>query len=81
MSYDGLSTTVSSCEPFFGAVVVVEGRTTVVVSFSLSSSLKENHSSSRTREDQNKEIVGNKNQINLRVKYDEDWHARTTYDM
>jgi hypothetical protein len=45
---------VSSCEPFFRVVGVVEGRTIVVVFFSLSSSLEENHSSSRTGEDQNK---------------------------
>jgi hypothetical protein len=43
MSSDGLSITVSSCEPFFEAVGVVEGRTTVVAFFGLSSSLKENH--------------------------------------
>jgi hypothetical protein len=43
MSCDGLSTTVSSCEIFFGAVVVVEGRTTLVDFFGLSSSLEENH--------------------------------------
>jgi hypothetical protein len=45
MSYDGLFTTVSFCKPFFGAVGVVEGSTTVVVFFGLSSSLEENHSS------------------------------------
>jgi hypothetical protein len=39
---------VSSCELFFGAVGVVEGITTVAAFFGLSSSLKENHSSSRT---------------------------------
>jgi hypothetical protein len=48
MSYDGLSTTVSSYELFFGAVGVVEGRTTMVAFFGLSSSLEENYSSSRT---------------------------------
>jgi hypothetical protein len=42
MSCDGLSTMVSSCELFFGAVGVVEGRTMVVAFFGLSSSLKEN---------------------------------------
>jgi hypothetical protein len=63
LSRDGLSTTVSSCELFFGAVGVVEGRTTVVDFFGLSSSLEENHSSSRTGEDQNEEIVGNNSQI------------------
>jgi hypothetical protein len=63
MSCDGLSTTVPSCELFFGAVGVVEGRTTVVVFFGLSSSLEENHSSSRIGEDQNKETVGNNSQI------------------
>jgi hypothetical protein len=55
MSCDGLSTTVSSYELFFRAVGFVEGRTTVVAFFGLSSSLEENYSSSRTREDQNKE--------------------------
>jgi hypothetical protein len=68
MSCDGLPIMISSCELFFGAVGVVEGRTTVVDFFSISSSLKENHLSSRTGEDQNKETVGNKSQINLRVK-------------
>jgi hypothetical protein len=47
-SCDGFPTTVSSCEPFFAAAEVTKGRTTVVVSFSLSSSLKKNHPSSRT---------------------------------
>jgi hypothetical protein len=37
MSYDGLFTTASSCEPFFEAVGVVEGSATVVVFFGLSS--------------------------------------------
>jgi hypothetical protein len=54
---------VSSCELFFRAVGVVKGRTTVVAFFGLSSSLEENHSSSRTGEDQNKETVGNNSQI------------------
>jgi hypothetical protein len=40
MSCDGLFTTASSCEPFFGAVGVVEGSTIVVVFFGLSSSLE-----------------------------------------
>jgi hypothetical protein len=39
-SYDGVSTTFSSCEPFFATAEVVEGGTIVVVSFDLSSSLK-----------------------------------------
>jgi hypothetical protein len=39
-SYDGFPTTVSSCEPFFAAAEVVEGRTTVVVPFGISSSVK-----------------------------------------
>jgi hypothetical protein len=47
-SRDGFPTIVSSSEPFFAAVEVAEGRTTVVVSFGLSSSLKKNHLSSRT---------------------------------
>jgi hypothetical protein len=47
-SCDEFPTTVSSCEPFFAAAEVVEGRTTVVVSFGLSSSLKKNHLSLRT---------------------------------
>jgi hypothetical protein len=47
-SYDGFPTTVSSCEPFFAAAEVAKGRTTMVVSFGLSSSLKKNHLSSRT---------------------------------
>jgi hypothetical protein len=47
-SCDGFPTIVSSCEPFFAAAKVVEGRTTVVVPFILSSSLKKNHLSSRT---------------------------------
>jgi hypothetical protein len=51
MSCDRLSTMVSSCELFFGAVGVVEGRTIVVDFFGLSSSLKENHLSSRIGED------------------------------
>jgi hypothetical protein len=55
MSCDVLSTMVSSCELFFRAVGVVKGRTTVVAFFGLSSSLKENHLSSRIGEDQNKE--------------------------
>jgi hypothetical protein len=45
MSYDELFTTVSSCKPFFGAVGVIKGSTTVVVFFGLTSSLEENHSS------------------------------------
>jgi hypothetical protein len=63
MSCDGLSTMVSYHELFFRAVGVVGGRTTVVDLFGLSSSQEENHSSSRTREDQNKETVGNNSQI------------------
>jgi hypothetical protein len=46
MSFDGLSIMVSSYDFFFEAVGVVEGRTTVVAFFGLSSSLEENHSSS-----------------------------------
>jgi hypothetical protein len=38
-SCDGVSTIVSSYEPFFATSEVVEGRTTIVVSFDLSSSL------------------------------------------
>jgi hypothetical protein len=63
MLCDRLSTMVSSCELFFGAVGAVEGRTTMVAFFGLSSSLEENHSSSRTGEYQNKEIVGHDSQI------------------
>jgi hypothetical protein len=59
---------VSSCKLFFGVVRVVKGRTTVAAFFGLSSSLKENHSTSRIGEDQNKEKVENKSQINLWVK-------------
>jgi hypothetical protein len=43
VSSDAFPTTISSCEPFLVAAEVAEGRTTVVVSFSLSSSLKKNH--------------------------------------
>jgi hypothetical protein len=50
---------------FFGVVEVAEGRTTVAAFFGLSSSLKENYSSSREREGQKKE---NLEKIHLRVK-------------
>jgi hypothetical protein len=47
-SCDEFPITVSSCEPFFAAAEVADGRTKVVVSFGLSSSMKEKHMSSRT---------------------------------
>jgi hypothetical protein len=81
MSCDGLSTTVSSRELFFRAIVVVEGRTTVVAFFGLSSSLKENHLSSRTGEDQNKETVGNKSQIKLMSQVIQTWKGQNPWKL
>jgi hypothetical protein len=40
VSFGGISTLVSSCEFFFATAEVGEGRTTVPVSFDLSSSLR-----------------------------------------
>jgi hypothetical protein len=68
MSCDGLSTTVSSRESFFGAARVVEGRITMVVFFGLSSSLEENHLSSRIGEDQIKKKSWKNQSKHLRVK-------------
>jgi hypothetical protein len=39
VSCDGVSTIISSHEPFFATTEVIEGRTTIVVSFDLSLSL------------------------------------------
>jgi hypothetical protein len=67
MSCDGFFTIVSSRETLTRAVQVVEGRTTVVVFFGLSSSLKEKHLTSRigkTKGKRNRKQESN----NLQVK-------------
>jgi hypothetical protein len=66
MSCDGFPTIVSSQETPTGVEEVVKGRTTVVIFFDLSSSLKEKHLSSRTGEGQGKEEL----ETRVKITYD-----------